>query len=160
VSEYSANDLYALSIMTSELTGRSVASNFYTNIFAKLNPSGNLVWMTDADGITITDFGVFMLTRDWGKVGEVIRENIANKTCLGTFFSEGITGAVKSTRMKGWRYGYGFWVIDGLVVLAGNRGQTMVINPRSGIVVVATSVHPRYWNKGIFGLAIGISKRY
>ena len=45
ISEYHPHDTFALSIMVSELTSKSLAANFNEYIFSKIQTCGNIVWM-------------------------------------------------------------------------------------------------------------------
>ena len=153
ISEYHPHDSHALSIMTSDLTSKSLGRNFYDLIFSKLDASGDFVWMTDADGITVPTSGLFLQARDWAKIGVFINQSINKNDCMGEFLISGINEASKSSRLKGWKYGYHFWTHKGLIILAGFGGQTMHVNKENQSVVMASSVNPKYGKKSVFGIA-------
>ena len=157
ISEYHPHDSYALSILASELTSKSLGESFYDLIFRKIYPSGDLVWMTDADGVSIPTSGLFLQARDWAKIGHFIAKSLKEKDCIGRFLQDGIDESAKSSRLKGWKYGYHFWTNKGLVILAGYGGQTMFINPKKGNVVFASSVNPKYGDSSVFGVASKIA---
>ena len=71
---------------------------------------------------------------------------------MGHFIQDGIDMPAKSSRVKGWKYGYHFWTNKGLIILAGSGGQTTFINPKKGNVVLAGSVHPKYGDSSVFGV--------
>ena len=157
ISEYHPHDTFALSIMVSELTSKSLAANFNELIFSKIQPSGNIVWMTDADGITLPGAGLFLNARDWAKIGDFILQSLDENNCMGKFIKDGIDNAVASSRTKGWKFGYHFWTDDDLLIMAGFGGQTIYINPNKKSVVMASSVNPKYGDKYIFEIAREIS---
>ena len=143
--------------MVSELTSKSLAMNFNELIFNKIQPSGNIVWMTDADGITLPGAGLFLNARDWAKIGDFIIQSIDKNNCMGKFIKDGIDNAVESSRTKGWKFGYHFWTNDDLLIMAGFGGQTIYINPKKKSVIMASSVNPKYGDKYIFEIARDIS---
>ena len=157
ISEYHPHDTFALTIMVSELTSKSLAANFNEYIFSKIQPSGNIVWMTDADGITLPGSGLFLQARDWAKIGDFIIQSMDNNNCIGKFIKDGIDNAVESSRTKGWKFGYHFWTDNDLLIMAGFGGQTIYLNPKKKLVVMASSVNPNYGEKYIFQIAREIS---
>jgi|TARA_B100002003_G_scaffold133055_1_gene123161 CubicO group peptidase (beta-lactamase class C family) len=159
ISEYMPNDSYALSIMVSELTGSSLGANFRDEIFNKIEPTANAYWMIDADGITIPNAGIFLTAWDWAKVGNFVQESINSNTrypgdCMGQYFTEGIKNASRSSRLKGWKFGYHFWTkkikSQPVIIFAGYGGQTVYINPKTRTVVMASSVNPKYGNSSVW----------
>lgn len=157
ISEYHPHDTFALSIMVSELTSKSLAANFNEYIFSKIQSSGNIVWMMDAEGITLPNGGLFLQARDWAKIGDYILQSLQKKNCMGKFIKDGIDNAVVSSRIKSWKFGYHFWTNDELIIMAGFGGQTIYINPEKKSVVMASSVNPKYNDKYIFEIARDIS---
>ena len=153
ISEYHPHDSFALSIMTSELTSKSLARNFHDHVFSKLNASGDFVWMTDADGITVPTSGLFLQARDWARIGVFMSQSMIKNDCIGNFLLDGIIEASRSSRLKGWKYGYHFWTHKGLIILAGFGGQTIYINRQNQSVVMASSVNPKYGDGSVFGIA-------
>ena len=153
ISEYHPHDSHALSIMASDLTSKSLGRNFYDLVFSKLKVSGDFIWMTDADGVTVPTSGLFIQARDWATIGVFISQSVNENDCMGKFLRNGINKASKSSRLKGWKYGYHFWTHKGLIILAGFGGQTMYVNSENQSVVMASSVNPKYGENSVFGIA-------
>ena len=158
VSEYHPSNSFALSILAHDVTGSSLASNFNSEIFSKINPSANAYWMTDAEGITIPNAGLFMTTLDWAKVGNFVQSSISEGNCMGEFFTEGIKSASKSSTSDNWKYGNHFWTKSGYLIFAGFGGQAMYVNPKTSVVVMASSVNPKYGNDFVFNIAETVVK--
>jgi CubicO group peptidase (beta-lactamase class C family) len=160
ISEYHPNDSFALSIMVQEFTGSSIATNFNTNIFSKISPSANGYWMTDAEGITLPNSGLFITARDWAKIGNFVQVSINENNCMGKFFKDGVKTASKSSRITEWKFGYHFWTKKGLIIFAGFGGQTVYVNPKNKTVVMASSVNPKYGDEEwIFEIAETVVKQ-
>jgi CubicO group peptidase (beta-lactamase class C family) len=153
ISEYHPHESHVLSIMVSDLTSKSLGRNFYDLVFSKLKVSGDFVWMTDADGVTVPTSGLFLQARDWATIGSFMGQSINKNDCMGKFLQNGVNEASESSRLKGWKYGYHFWTHKGLIIFAGFGGQTMYVNAENQSVVMASSVNPKYGNSSVFGIA-------
>ena len=75
---------------------KSLADNFYDLIFSKIYPSGNLVWMTDADGVSVPTWAISSRKR-LGEDRSIYRQKFKEKDCIGRFFQDGIDESAKSS---------------------------------------------------------------
>lgn len=152
---YHTLDSAAISVLVSELTGKSVAEIFYDEVFSKMDASNDLYWWKDINDMSMGFSGAYMTTRDWAKFGQFISNNINNKTCLGDYFLSGIENSIDSDSKKQGKYGYHFWVpkIAGkpMVELRGFGGNDMVINhyDNTVAVVASSSKNSKYGNRNI-----------
>ena len=76
--------------MVSDLTSKSLGRNFYDLVFSKLKVSGDFVWMTDADGVTVPTSGLFLQARDWATIGSFWDNSINKYDCMGKFLQNGV----------------------------------------------------------------------
>ena len=111
---YHAADSFALSVLVSDLTGKSVAEIFFDNVFSRFESEGQMHWAADIDGRTVSQARLVMTPGSWSEFGQFILKEMRDETCLGQYFTEGIERAVPTNR-DNVGYGYQFWVyaLDG-----------------------------------------------
>lgn len=142
-SRYHSLDVEAISLLISDLTGKSAAKIFHEKIFSKLGAEGIMIWQSDKHGRSLGTSGLYMTTRDWARVGRFINNEIISGTCIGNYLLDGVKSSLDSTMREYQRYGYLFWVSDisnkPMIVLTGNYGQTLVANYHNNRVIVLFS---------------------
>ena len=62
---YHAADSFALSVLVFELTGKSVAQIFYDTVFKRFKPNGQMHWVADNMGRTVSQARLVMTAPDW-----------------------------------------------------------------------------------------------
>ena len=81
-------------------------------------------------------------------------EEKKSKSCLGSFFNEGVNNAVDTGNKNGSKYGYQSWVfnVNGKpeMVLQGHGGQFMVLNETTDTILLLISMSENYKAGNLF----------
>jgi CubicO group peptidase (beta-lactamase class C family) len=143
VSRYHSLDVEAVSVLISELTGKSAAKIFHDEIISRFGAEGEMIWQSDKYGRSLGTSGLYMTTRDWARVGQFINNEIISGTCVGQYLLDGVQKSLESTMRDYQRYGYLFWVSNisekPMIVLTGNYGQALIANYHNNSVIVIFS---------------------
>ena len=151
---YHAADSFALSVLVFELTGKSVAQIFYDTVFKRFGPNGQMHWVADNMGRTVSQARLVMTAPDWNSFGQFIIDEVRSKSCLGKFFEEGISTSV-STHRQNVNYGFQFWVynVDGesVITMTGHGGFFNVLSIEKNTVISIFSLDEEYEAGNLFG---------
>ena len=154
LSNYHTGDTFALSLLISDITNKPASQIFYENIFLKWNKNNGLMhWISDKDGITVSQAHLTMSPYDWSNFGGFILDQISSKTCIGNFFLEGLENGVETIR-ENVKYGYLFWIYNvkkkPTIVMTGHGGFFNVLNQKTNSVLTILSVDPGYKKGNLF----------
>lgn len=151
---YHSTDTLALSVLVEEIAGAPLADVFYENVYKKFGQDGYMHWTADGDGTTVSYSDLVMTARDWGQFGKFLMAEKKAKTCLGSFFNEGVENAVATGKKNGSRYGYQSWVFDvngkPAMVLQGHGGQFTVLDETTDTVLLVMSLNEDYKAGNLF----------
>ena len=151
---YHAADPFALSVLISDLTRKSVAEIFFANVFSRFQSEGQMHWAADNDGRTVSQARLVMTPVSWNEFGQFILNEMREETCLGKYFTEGIERAVPTSR-DNVGYGYQFWVyaLDGepVLTMTGHGGFFNMLRRTNNSVMSIFSVDPDYRVGNLFG---------
>ena len=154
LSNYHTGDTFALSLLISDITNKPASQIFYENIFLKWNKNNGLMhWISDKDGITVSQAHLTMSPYDWLNFGGFILDQMSSKTCIGNFFLEGLENGVETVR-ENVKYGYLFWIYNvkkkPTIVMTGHGGFFNVLNQKTNSVLTILSVDPGYKKGNLF----------
>lgn len=161
---YHGADTFALSVLISDITGKSAAQVFYENIYQNMNTSGQMHWVADNEDITVSLGYLTMNAFDWHSFGQFVLEQLEQQSCLGNFFEDGIKRAIPTSR-RDVGYGYQFWVykIDGepALTMTGVNGYFNVVRQSKKAVMSIFSIKAtyRYGNLFEYGVLSRLSKK-
>ncbi|MEE2932978.1 MAG: serine hydrolase [Pseudomonadota bacterium] len=150
---YHSADPFALSVLVFELTGKSVAQIFYETVFKRFGPNGQMHWVADNKGRTVSQARLVMTAPDWNSFGQFIIDEVKSESCMGRFFKEGISSSV-STHRENVRYGFQFWVYDvdgeSAITMTGHGGFFNILSVEKNTVISIFSVDEEYEAGNLF----------
>ena len=151
---YHSADPFALSVLITEITGKPASEIFYQNIYKKFSRGGQIHWISDKKGYTVSQARLVMKGPDWSKFGQFILDEIRKSTCLGKFFEEGKNSAIPTNR-KNVGYGYQFWVYEindeKMITMTGHGGFFNILSQSKNKVLSVFSVDEAYKAGNLFG---------
>ena len=144
---YHSADPFALSILITEITGLPASEIFFNNVYRKFSSKGQIYWIADKNGYTVSQARLVMKSPDWSKFGQFVLDEMRKESCIGKFFQEGKQNAVPTSR-DNVGYGYQFWVydIDGekMITMTGHGGFFNVLSENKNKVLSIFSVDEKY----------------
>ena len=154
---YHAADSFALSVLISDVTGKSASQIFYENVFSRFASESQMHWAADNDGRTVSQARLVMTPVSWHEFGQFILKEISDETCLGNYFADGINRAVPTHR-EGVTYGYQFWVYvldnEPVLTMTGHGGFFNMLRRSNQSVMSVFSVDPEYQAGNLFGKGV------
>ena len=147
---YSSAETQVLGLVLRAATGRNLSEYLEEKIWKPMGAEADATWLTDAGGYETGYIGLNATLRDWGRLGVLLanygardgRQIIPEAWVKAASTAEAphLRVGVASPRNG---YGYQTWLIDneGKFALLGVRGQGVMIDPVTKIVVVHTAVH-------------------
>lgn len=147
---YASADTQVLGLVLRAATGKPLADYLSEKIWQPMGAGADATWLIDASGQEIAYCCINATLRDWARVGMLLANNGAlnGRQILPAEWVKAATAAHAphlqvgvATRNNG--YGYQTWLIDkdGRFALLGLRGQAVMVDPRTRLVVVHTAVH-------------------
>ena len=130
--------------------GRNLSDYLAEKIWQPMGAEADATWLTDAGGYETGYMGINATLRDWGRLGVLLANYgaIDGKQLIPTAWVKAATTPESPHLRPGvatFRNGYGYqtWLIDteGKFALLGVRGQGILIDPVTKVVVVNTAVH-------------------
>jgi CubicO group peptidase (beta-lactamase class C family) len=144
VYSYSSADTVVLGLVLAAATGRTVADYASEKLWQPLGTEAAASWSIDATGHEVTFAYVNAVVRDWARLALMLAhhgawagKSIVPRQWLMASLADPIdTGSALS------RYGYHIWVSADLkrFFLWGLRGQYVIADPESKLVLVQTSL--------------------
>ncbi len=151
---YHSADSFALSVLITDITGKPASEIFYQNVYKKFSENGQIHWVSDKKGYTVSQARLVMKGPDWSNFGQFILDEIRKNTCLGKFFENGTNSAIPTSR-KNVGYGYQFWVyeINGekMITMTGHGGFFNILSQSKNKVLTIFSVDEAYNAGNLFG---------
>ena len=151
---YHTSDALALSVLIEEVAGMPLSDFFYQKLYSKFGKDGYMHWTADKMGTTVSFSELTMTAKDWANFGKYLMEEKKSKSCLGSFFNEGVNNAVDTGNKNGSKYGYQSWVfnVNGKpeMVLQGHGGQFMVLNETTDTILLLISMSENYKAGNLF----------
>jgi len=144
---YHTSDALALSVLVEEVIGMPLSTFFYQKLYSAFGKSVYMHWIADKIRTTVSFADLTMTAKDWANFGKYLMEEMKSKSCLGSFFNEGVTNSVK-TGSKIRKYGYQSWVFEvnenPVLVLQGHGGQFIVLNEAANTLLLTISISEDY----------------
>lgn len=160
---YHSSDSLALSVLVEEIAKKPLAQYFQETLYTQFGTGGFLQWTADKSGTTVSFADLTMTGRDWANFGQFLMTQKQSDTCLGKFFNEGVSKAVKTGKKNGSKYGYQSWVFDvhdqPMMVLQGHGGQFMVLDEKTNTVLLVISLNENYQAGNLFSKIGKIAER-
>ena len=169
---YSSADTQVLGLVLRAATGKPLADYLSERIWKPMGAESDASWMIDKGGFETGYAGINATLRDYGRLGILLAHDgvldghrilpagwiKAATTPSAKQFEPGQTG-------KGlFGYGYQTWVIGGTesqFALRGLRGQAILVDPASKLVLVHTSAGPVDGGSGdLFALWFSVTKLF
>jgi len=153
---YSSAESLVLGLVLAGATGRTVSDYANEKLWAPLGAEADATWIIDAQGQEIT-LGYFnAVLRDWARLGLMLAHD-------GRLQGKSVVPAewVRATIEPGpvWPgYGYQVWLHGRTVALRGVRGQFVMINPESKLVLVQTALREDNYEE-LFALWAALSSQ-
>lgn len=151
---YHSSDTLTLSVLVEDVSGMPLSQYFYDKFYKSFGKSGYMHWTSDKSGTTVTFSDLVMTARDWAYFGDYLMTQMEDKTCLGSFFKDGVDNAVSTGKKNGSRYGYQSWVYDvnGVpsLVLQGHGGQFIVLDQTNKNLLLMISINENYEAGNLF----------
>ena len=142
-----------LGLVLTRATGRPRAEYLEQRIWQPIGAEADATWLVDNSGQEVTYCGLNAVLRDYARLGLLLahdghwrgRQIIPrawvdgrdDRPCGSTASSAGVATPVLG-------YGYQTWIVPverRMFLLWGVRGQRIIVDPRSTLVIVNTAVH-------------------
>lgn len=143
---YASAETFVLALVLRAAIGQSVASYFSDRVWRKIGAEADATWLVDRSGQEVGYMGFNAVLRDYARLGAMLAAGgqVAGQAVAPRDWVAAMTRAQVPPQATGRFFGYGFqtWVFpDGRTfALLGVRGQAMLIDPASRLVMVHTAV--------------------
>ena len=147
---YASSETQVLGLVLRAAIGRNLSDYLAEKIWQPMGAEADATWLTDAGGYETGYMGINATLRDWGRLGVLLANYgaIDGKQLIPAAWVKAATTPESPHLRPGvatFRNGYGYqtWLIDaeGKFALLGVRGQGILIDPVTKVVVVNTAVH-------------------
>ncbi len=152
---YSSAETEILGLVLRAATGEPVADYLHDRIWAAIGTEADASWAIDGTGQEVTFCCFNAVLRDYARFGRLLahdgawegRQIIPRQWLLdATTAAPGDAYLAPGTATSYFGYGYQVWILPGAqrrFALLGIRGQTILIDPASKLVLVHTAVRPK-----------------
>jgi CubicO group peptidase (beta-lactamase class C family) len=167
---YASAESEVLGLVLRAAVGQPLSQYLSEKIWQPMGAEADATWITDASGYETGYMGINATLRDWGRLGLLLANDGAldGRQIIPAGWVKAATSAEAphlqpgvATQFNG--YGYQTWIVrknEPMFALLGVRGQAVMIDPVSKVVVVHTAVHDGPANDPLrgeqFGLFFGI----
>ncbi len=150
---YASSETEVLGRVLTAATGRSLAALTQEWLWQPLGAEHDAFWCTDTAGQESAYYCFNAALRDWGRLGWMLardgrvgeREIVPREYLLDATDAKRQPSAFQPYRATPFfGYGYQFWLhpsAERTFVMQGVHGQSMLVQPSSGIVIVQTAVY-------------------
>ena len=147
---YASAETQVLGLVLRAATGRNLSDYLAEKIWQPMGAEADATWLMDAGGYETGYMGLNATLRDWGRLGLLLANHgeLDGRQILPAAWVKAATHPEAPHLKVGvatFRNGYGYqtWLIDneGKFALLGVRGQAVMIDPVSKLVMVHTAVH-------------------
>ena len=147
---YASAETQVLGLVLRAATGRNLSEYLEEKIWQPMGAEADATWLIDAGGHETGYMGINATLRDWGRLGVLLANYgaIDGRQLIPAAWVKAATHAESAHLRPGvatFRNGYGYqtWIIDneGKFALLGVRGQGVLIDPVTKVVIVNTAVH-------------------
>lgn len=133
---YSSADTQVLALVLMAATGRKLSEYTAEKIWQPLGAEAGAFWLTDAEGREAAFMGFAATLRDWGRLGLLWAEQ--GRRGDRQLVPAAFLADAAASRPSG--YGYQVWLPGRQQIgFFGVRGQTLLVDPASGLVMVITA---------------------
>lgn len=148
---YASAESQVLGLVLRAAVGKPLAEYLAEKIWQPMGAEADATWLVDAGGYETGFMGINATLRDWGRLGMLLANDgmLDGRQIIPAEWVRAATTVEAShlrvgtaTRMNG--YGYQTWIIhpkERIFALLGARGQAVMIDPKTRVVVVHTAVH-------------------
>ncbi len=147
---YASAETQVLGLVLRAAVGKTLAEYLAEKIWQPMGAEADATWLIDAGGYETGYMGLNATLRDWGRLGMLLAnygERDGRQLIPAAWVKAATTAEAPhlrvgvATRRNG--YGYQTWIVDneGKFALLGVRGQGVLIDPVTKVVVVHTAVH-------------------
>ena len=150
VWHYASAETEVLGLVVRAAVGKPLAEYLSEKIWRPMGAEADATWLVDRGGYETGFMGLNATLRDWGRLGMLLANDGAldGKQIIPAAWIKAATTAEapylevgKASRYTG--YGYQTWLIhprEPYFALLGVRGQAVLVDPKSKVVTVHTSV--------------------
>lgn len=148
---YASAETEVLGLVLRAAVGKPLAEYLSEKIWQPMGAEADATWLMDAGGYETGYMGINATLRDWGRLGMLLANDGAldGRQIIPAEWVRAATTAESphlqfgvATKFNG--YGYQTWLIhpkERMFALLGVRGQAVMVDPQSKVVVVHTAVH-------------------
>ncbi|MFY9316298.1 MAG: serine hydrolase [Burkholderiales bacterium] len=167
---YASGETQVLGLVLRAATGKTLADYLAEKIWQPMGAEADATWLMDAGGYETGYMGLNATLRDWGRLGMLLAHDgmLDGRQIIPAEWVRAATTAEAphlrvgtATQYNG--YGYQTWLIhptERMFALLGVRGQAVMIDPKSKVVVVHTAVQETARGSPLrgeqFGLFFGV----
>lgn len=147
---YASGETQVLGLVLRAAIGKPLAEYLAEKIWVPMGAEADATWLIDAGGYETGYMGLNATLRDWGRLGLLLANYgaVDGRQLIPAAWVKAATTAEAPHLRPGvatFRNGYGYqtWLIDneGKFALLGVRGQAVMVDPVTKVVVVHTAVH-------------------
>jgi CubicO group peptidase (beta-lactamase class C family) len=144
---YASGDSEVLGLVLRAAVGKPLAEYLSEKIWQPMGAEADASWLTDAGGFETGYMGINATLRDWGRLGMLLANDgeLDGKQIIPAEWVKAATVA-QAPHGQGVAYGYQTWIIrpaERMFALLGVRGQAVMVDPKTKVVVVHTAAHGR-----------------
>jgi CubicO group peptidase (beta-lactamase class C family) len=162
---YVSIDTHVLGMVLRGATGRSIPALLGEHVLTPLGTRGAPLYLADGDGTAFVLGGLLLRTRDYARMGEMVRRDGAfgGRQIVPAGWLRESTAPQARTEPGAWRYGYQWWIEDdapqGEVMARGIYGQYLYIHKDAGVVVAVNGADRGFRTPGAHADALAMLRR-
>lgn len=147
---YASGETQVLALVLRAAVGQPLSQYLSEKIWQPMGAEAEATWLIDAGGYETGYMGLNATLRDWGRLGLLLAHHgaVGGRQLIPAAWVKAATtpeaphlAVGTATPRNG--YGYQTWIIDnqGKFALLGVRGQAVMVDPVTKVVVVHTAAH-------------------
>ena len=146
---YSSAESQVLGLVLRGATGRAPAEYLESRIWQPIGAEADATWLVDNSGQEATFCCLNAVLRDYARLGLLMAHDgnwRGRQVIPAPWVIDMTTMRPGQPRPASFGYGYQTWILPGerrMFMFWGVRGQRIYVDPRSKLVMVNTSVHPK-----------------
>ena len=137
---YNTGETNLAGTILARAVGQPINSYASTRLWRRYGMEADAAWQVDERGSPIAGCCIAMRLRDYGRLGQLMVDDGAG--LLGATWVDRATRIQQPFRQPGRGYGYFWWIEPGQVRASGIFGQSIRIDRRNKLVIVALSAWP------------------
>jgi CubicO group peptidase (beta-lactamase class C family) len=159
---YKTGETNLIGVLVSKATGKPLSRYLSEKIWRPYGMERDAFWMTDQRGQEIGGCCISVSLRDYARVGQFMLDGgtAGGKSVLPAgWIADATTSRVATGGRGGGGYGYQWWTTPYGYSASGIFGQTVYVDPKARVVIVALSAWPRATDGKLGGARVAFMRK-